>query len=395
MKKELKFILVIVTLFAILIVVQMSSPSSVNYEITLEKTDKQAFGTYILFNLIEDLYPDQTIVHTNSTMFELGLMDQLDGNLFILTTDLYLEPEEMETLLDFVAAGNTALITSYLYDPQSSELSDTLNLKSLGILNSMQNRKDADSTFLYFKDTPDKHYNYKKIDVPEYFSSYDTTATEVLAFNQEDNPVLIRTAFGEGNFLLSTTPLVFTNYYMVHNDNYQIPEKILQQLPVTNVYWTNYYMMGRMESNSPLRYILKNPTLSWAYYIALFSIIIYVIFAVKRKQKPIPVISPPRNASLEFVNTVGMLYYNRGDHRNIASKKINYFLDHVRRNYFIATDLSDPDFVKRLANKSGVDEKKVTVVVRSIIHYSKKPVLTSDELMHLNNNIEGFLHHGK
>jgi len=395
MKKELKFILLIVALFAILIVVQMSSPKAVNYEITLEKSDKQAFGTYILFNLIEDLFPYQTIIHTNSTIFELGLMDQLDGNLFILTTDLYLEPEEIETLLDFVAAGNTALITSYLFDPQSSELSDTLNLKSLGFIGSMQERKNADSVSIYFKDSPDKLYKYKGNDVPEYFSSYDTAATEVLAFNQDNKPVLLKTAFGEGNFLLSTTPLVFTNYYMVHDENYLVAEKILQQLPVTDVYWSNYYMMGRMESTNPLRYILKHPTLSWAYYIALLSIIIYVAFAVKRKQKPIPIISPPRNASLEFVNTVGMLYYNRGDHTNIASKKINYFLDHVRRTYFIATDLSDPELAKRLANKSGVAEKKVNELVRTIIHYSKKTMLTSDELMHLNNKIEDFLHHGK
>jgi hypothetical protein len=44
-----------------------------------------------------------------------------------------------------------------------------------------------------------------------------------------------------------------------------------------------------------------------------------------------------------------------------------------------------------LARKSNKDEKEVLGLIRAIIHYNKKPVISKDELMHLNGKIERFL----
>ena len=59
----------------------------------------------------------------------------------------------------------------------------------------------------------------------------------------------------------------------------------------------------------------------------------------KRKQRIIPVITPLKNTSLEFVETIGRLYYQKGTRSGIAHKKIIFFLDFIRTRYNIATNV--------------------------------------------------------
>lgn len=389
MKKERKYIIIIASLFLVLVLVQLLAPKPIDWTITMSRYDKNPYGAFILYELLPGVFPDVQVHYNNRTVFEIIEEEAYPGdNLVILCTEIQVEKQDLNSLLTFASQGGQILLSSYLFRPLVSNLADTLNLKSAGFF---QPHNPEDSTFIYFKDKPDEKFYYSESQIPEYFMSYDTANTEVLAYNENKMPVLIKTNYGEGSFTFSTTPLVFSNFFMVHRDHNRVPEKILQTLPVADTYWSNYYMMGRMESNSPLRYVLQQPTLIWAYYITLFSLIGYLLFAVKRRQRPIPIIRPPKNASLEFVSTVGMLYFNRGEHRNIARKKIQYFLDHVRRHYFIQTDLADSDFPQRLARKSNKDEKKVLGLIRAINHYQQKPVLNKDELLHLNDKIEWFL----
>mgnify|MGYP001091429568 CR=1 FL=1 len=389
MKKERKYIIIVAALFVVLILVQLFTPKPINWNITLSRYDKNPYGAFVLYELMPGIFPQQKLTYNNRTLYEIIEEEAYsEDNIIILCTELQMEEQDISSILDFVDQGGQLLLASHLYRPIISKLSDTLELESAGLF---QPENPEDSTFIYFKNDTDQKFFYNLTQIPEYFISYDTANTEILALNEDKKPVLIKTSYGEGEFIFSTTPLVFSNYYMVHQDHNRVPEKILKYLPVADVYWTNYYMMGRMESSSPLRFVLKQPTLSWAYYITLFSLLVYLVFSFKRRQRIIPIISPPKNASLEFVNTVGMLYFNRGDHRNIARKKIRFFLDHVRRHYFINTDLSDADFPQRLARKSNKDEKEVQELIRAIIHYQKKPVLSKDELMHLNGKIEKFL----
>jgi len=55
---------------------------------------------------------------------------------------------------------------------------------------------------------------------------------------------------------------------------------------------------------TPLKYILSQESLKWAYYILIVSIIVYIIFQGKRKQRVIPLIPPLKNTTLEFVRII-------------------------------------------------------------------------------------------
>ncbi|MEJ7677787.1 MAG: hypothetical protein WKG06_07955 [Segetibacter sp.] len=65
----------------------------------------------------------------------------------------------------------------------------------------------------------------------------------------------------------------------------------------------------------------------------LAGLLLYVLFEMKRRQRIIPVITPLKNSTLDFVKTVASVYYNEKDNNGIADKKVNYFLEFVRSRF--------------------------------------------------------------
>jgi hypothetical protein len=145
-----------------------------------------------------------------------------------------------------------------------------------------------------------------------------------------------------------------------------------------------------MEVATPLRFILTNEPLRWAYYISIITLLLFMLFEAKRKQRIIPIIKPLTNTTLEFIATIGNLYYQRGDHKNIAEKKIQFFFDQVRAHYLMNVQQRDEGFVAVLAKKSGTPEKTVRDLISIINHVLTKEKITAGELTDLNRSIEKF-----
>jgi hypothetical protein len=165
---------------------------------------------------------------------------------------------------------------------------------------------------------------------------------------------------------------------------------MLSYLPQAPVQWTEYYHLGRMESSTPLRFILSNESLKWAYYVTIFSILVFIAFEMKRKQRIIPVVTPLANTTLEFVGTIGNLYYQNAEHKSIAEKKIQFLLDQIRSKFWLNTNTLDDAFILALARKSAKPEEDVRSLIESIISIQSKAKISSDELIDLNKKIEKF-----
>lgn len=76
---------------------------------------------------------------------------------------------------------------------------------------------------------------------------------------------------------------------------------------------------------SPFRYFLSQPPLRWALYLSMASILLFMIFTARRKQRAIPVIREPENKSLEFVELIGTLYYQKKDHADSGPQEVFLF----------------------------------------------------------------------
>src|SRR5690606_14822784 len=187
------------------------------------------------------------------------------------------------------------------------------------------------------------------------------------------------------NFYLHSQPAVFTNYHLLKNDNYRYAENILSYLPENEtIYWFTKGQQGEVINQSPLRFIASQPALRYAWYILLFTGLIFVIFNIKRKQRIVPVITPLQNTTVDFTKTIANLYYQEQNHQTIMDKKISYFLDKIRTKYMMDTHHLEESFIKKLQLKSGKNQEDIERVVDLINQFRKEGSSSEQNLINLN-----------
>jgi hypothetical protein len=167
-----------------------------------------------------------------------------------------------------------------------------------------------------------------------------------------------------------------------------------------HVYWDDYYRRlfskrsggssGKDSNFSSFSVIMSHPPLAWAFWLFLLLLLLYILFGGKRRQRIIEKIKPNVNTTVTFTETIGLLYLQNKDNKNIAEKMAAYFNDHVRNSYFLNTSLVNDDFITALSRKSGVDKEKVESLYRAIHHAHNNPAVDDYQLLSLNEQIQNF-----
>ncbi len=187
---------------------------------------------------------------------------------------------------------------------------------------------------------------------------------------------------------MHTNPLSFTNYALLQNDNYECAFKTLSYLHGNGLIWDEYYKEKFVPGNSIVRYILSEPALRYGWYIILFGVLVYFVFGARRKQRAIPVVGPPVNTSLSFVNTVGRLYFKRENHLDIAQKKFSHFMFFLKTKYYIDTTLGEEELKRAITEKLNVPERILNKLFSLAQRLKMNVDYTEDDLMELSRNIE-------
>jgi hypothetical protein len=331
MKENRKYLALLAVAILLVLAVEWLTPKPVNWTATYSQEDKNPFGSYVLFDLLPDIFPGIAIRTLNENLYEQSLAGEMvNGNYIFVNNQFEVGEEDIDVLLSLANKGNSIFIASYGF-PQY--LKDTLVFEtenvffisdSLGL--NLVNAKIKSPDDYYFKRV-DYLYTFKPL-TKEKKSTY-----QVLGNSSKGEPNFIRIPFGEGYFYLNTMPLAYTNYNMLYRQNARYISHSLSYLPVQPTFWDEYYKINRAESRTPLRYIISQPPLKWALYLTIIALILFMIFEAKRKQRIIPIVKPLANTTLEFTETVGRLYFQYKDHKNIADKKITYFLENLMMNY--------------------------------------------------------------
>ena len=389
MKKDWKYILYVSAALGVFILFKLITPKEFNWTLTFAHDDKDPYGTYAFYSLLPSI-GEREINHSYQTLYEL--QDSLDSgsNIFILSRFLSPGKEDVNTLLDHVSKGGTAFIGAQHI---SGPLADTLRLQTQDNVFSSGYFNKSDSGFIAFVnpalDTA-LRFSFRRDDIYNYFKKFDTTRTTVIAENDYKQPVTIRLEWGKGNIVLTSAPLTFTNIYLLSGKNDEYAAGCLSYLSSASVFWTEFYHLGRMEARTPLRYILKTEPLAWAYYLTIASLLLFMIFEAKRRQRVIPVIKPLGNTTLEFVSTIGNLYFQHANHKNIAEKKIQFLLEQIRTKYRLDTTRLDDVFMKTLALKSGKPHHDIHMLFSDITSVLSLPEINAAQLKSLNEKIEKF-----
>lgn len=397
-----KWPIIVVVLGTIFMVIsEATKPKPLDLRTTLSESDKIPYGNFLLYELLPAIFPGKEIEISNQSFFDFYLEDSLQQKNYLTLnyrgqSGRDFTEYDIEHMLSYVANGNNVFFCSETF---SKELKDTLLFEVDADFNQLileENFFEAPDSQKIVSASTNKNYYFKYGSIYQYFYAYDTVNTTVLAYattpaNTIKQPILIKTKFGDGNFVLGTTPKIFSNFTMVNNKHSFIAEA-LSNLPIENTVWDEYYKPYALEEagTSPLRYILSQKALKWALYIVLISMLIYVLFSGKRLQRIIPVIEAPKNANINFANSLALLYFHKKDHIKIAKKRIEYVVAFIRNKYNITVMEATSKDIERIKNLTGFEIKKIELLFNQIKIVTNKNSITETELVSLNEKIDEF-----
>lgn len=372
------------------------------------KTDKLPFGAYIAYKGFQSEFPDYWINIGQKPFDETWQLLREDSSTtyslyFLITKNLVLTADEVNAMMEYVKAGNDLFISADFIDHKLLDaVYCTINREG-EIINEVNGKMNDTHVSMFFdNDFNSPKYGYYYFPFLNYFSGFDTTITRVLGVNEKKLPNYIVLFSGRGRLYLHIAPRIFSNYFLLTNDNYKYFEYVTAYLRFEPqyVYWDEYYKNFSSAQNrntssdnddfSTLKVIQQNPPLLWAFYLALLGIVLYILFNLKRKQRVIQTIKPNTNSTVAFAETVGRLYLQQKNNRNIALKMITYFYEYLRKKYFINTTVISKEFVSSVSGKSGVSQIETEQLFELIKNIERQEHVSDEELLELNLKIENF-----
>jgi len=384
--KDFKLYLSIATIALIIYVVaQYNKPSSINWQPTMYYQDKVPFGTFILYKQLPQLFPGAKIINTNQNLSDLfHNQNRPNSNYFIFSKKVDLNKNDFTEMANYIKSGNSIFISAFEWE---GLMADTLDIQT----SSEYQKKNIGLNFTNPRLKEHADYKFDRYIDIQYFSSFDTTHAEVLGKNDIGHANLLRFSFGKGSLYLCANPELFTNFGILNKKGADYVAKALSYLPPQpNIYWDEFQNGDIPEDDSPLRVFFSNVSLQWAYYLSLSSLVIFILYEMKRRQRIIPVIEPLQNSTVDFVTVVGQVYYEQRNNLNIAQKKTLYFLEYLRTQYYLKTTPLDEDFIERLAQKTGIDPDFAREIINHIKYVNVQNQVTDNELIYLNHLIQQF-----
>jgi hypothetical protein len=298
-------------------------------------------------------------------------------------------PPEINSLMEFVGEGNHVFISARRY---GDSLLHTLGLKaSFGYLT--YGPMDSLLVSIHHPLTGDSlNFAYPGDSFDGWVTGYDPQYTTVLGRDHLGRPDFVRFNYkGGGTLYLHFAPLAFSNFFLLHKQNMAYYQDALSYLPSTapEVIWDNYLNTSH-GGKSPLSYILDQPPLAWAFWLILLLALLVYLFESKRRQRPIPVMLPLQNTSLDFVRTIGRLYFQRRDNHNLATKMVAHFQDQVRTRYNLNATALDDELVIRLAHRTGYRAESLSKMIGYMRTLPSKAYVPDEELMDFHRQLEVF-----
>lgn len=385
--------LIILVLLVILAPIRLSK--TFDERVTLRQKDKIPYGTYAAYQLLPQLFPQAEILANNQAPNSWAGDSILPSGQAIFLVARYFDPtnEELRFINRFVNKGNHVFIitNSFAY-----EAAEHFGLSSMEYLMA---RFAEDSLQIALRQPPFasiKKYVYPGKKFDGFFTETAPARAFVLGNDEDGHPNFVQLQSGKGKLYIHLAPLAFSNYFILHKQNISYLEQVMSMLPadVNKVTWNEYYLLQRKKTSDSEPNILKvlwqYPSFKWALLTAIATLLLYTLSEMRRRQRLIPVIKPPVNDSLDFVRTLGRLYYDKGDHHNLAKKMASYFLDEVRTRYHISTQKLDADFIKELHHKSGHPVDDLQDITFFIERLEENNVITETEMARFYQQLETF-----
>ncbi len=361
---------------------------------TYSKDDTKPFGGNIAYRQLEAMYTTNTIRDKKQSFIKTWQNISDTGALYIcMAAQLFVNDEEADAMLEYVEAGNSLFIAAGFIDENLLDKIDGKQVYSNPALERVIDHMDNTAVTTIQASNKFDYYYYP---FQNYFSKYDSKNTRVLGYNQGSKPNFIVYFYGKGKLYLHCEPRTFSNYFLLTKNNYNYFKHAVAFTPAEpqHVYWDDYYHKQRRKRSdkgfSSFSEIMKHPPLAFAFWLALILLALYVLFAGKRRQRIVEQLKLNENTTVTFTETIGRLYLQKKDNKNIADKMVTYFNEYIRNTYFLNTNQVNDDFITVLSRKSGVEKEKVETLYGAIAATQNSAVVNDYQLLSLHEQIQIF-----
>lgn len=186
-------------------------------------------------------------------------------------------------------------------------------------------------------------------------------------------PIMLATRLerASGSLFIVSTPLFFTNYGVLDPVGCSYLMRLMTEIADRPIVRTIAYSKTATELRieaSPMRVFFAHRSLKSAYYLLLFTLLLFCVFKARRRQRVIPVVEPPRSRQLEFAQLIGTLYHQRGDNADIVRKKYQMFAEQVRSRLHadIFDHSADSHNIPMIARHTGIDADTIAANLRRL-----------------------------
>ncbi|MCB0836123.1 MAG: DUF4350 domain-containing protein [Bacteroidetes bacterium] len=388
----------VVLLIAFIYGIASQSGKQFSWKESFSSENKQPYGTYVLYDLLPEIFEADSITNIETELFDQLVYEKYNqANYIFINSYFPADKGDIDEMLRFVREGNYIFISARRF---SSDFEDKLGFEAQSVL---IEEKDSITISLKLPDFSEASFTYPIRRMNTFFEVWDSRRSELLATSEDGKAKLLQIKVGKGGILLSADPIAMTNYFMVHPKNHGYVAGMLSYLPKNNqIFWDEYYKTGTFRRNSnpntqpegAFSYLMRQESLRWGFWVIILALILYAAFEAKRTQRTIPIIKPHPNTTLDFTETVGRLYFQQNDHKNVASKKIKFFLAYIREHYFLKTHEFTTEFLETLAGKSGIPLPEIQNIFRLIDWIGKTEKISEEQLIQLNHYIDKFYQEG-
>lgn len=429
MKSSRNFLFAMLVLFVLFCLLQVNLPKKFVWSPTFSHVDKQPFGCFVFDSVLTQSLPNGYHV-TKKTFFQLDQEHAKEKISVLMVVDQQnLKQLDVKYLCNIARRGGKVMVvaSSSFDDGRNADtvvvdelertfkvrIEDGLYFSLRGILSGLKahdndmydtiywnNRETmyaaqsyrmfynmvggtlfVDSVpkvkrLAYTLSTTGYDYKHDSLYVGD-FTRFDTIVDKKERIERIDTfaikkvPTAVSVPYGKGEVIFVSSPLLFTNYGMLEGNTFVYIFRLMSYLADLPVYRTEAYVKTDamlVAEQSPFREFIKRPPLRWALYLALLGVVLFMIFTARRRQRVIPIMSKPANRSLEFIQLIGTLYYQRKDHVDLVRKKFKLFAEELRKT--AGVDISDVNTDDReylfLAEKTGMNSNRLKKVIRQI-----------------------------
>jgi hypothetical protein len=382
---------------------ELKAPRKFTWQPTYDSRDKEPFGCYVFDDVARSSFADYKVIKSTFYQLAADVAKTADRKAYLVVEQrMDVSETDRKSIFKLLDAGTDVMLCT---DEPLKALFDTLQfdcsiVERRGLFQPIEaymeaHSEERDSIYLgssaadmperrLFRVIPLFHKRYLKIEGENrrHKELKSPFSPRVLACDNHNRPLAVQFNIGNARLFILTTPLMFTNYGVLDGDNAAYAFGLLSLLREKSIVRLEGYGVHNDKPATPLRYILQTPSLLYALYTALATLILFMAFTAQRRQRVIPVVNAPPNRTLGFMKLISNLYFQQHDNAEILKLKYRLFSAELKRRTTL--DITDrapdeADFAL-LSQLTGVDADVIRPLLKNILMGTYRSYVTDEML---------------